>query len=106
MDRLHESVDEFIQQNPAVSFSQLQEHFGTPEQIAATYVSEMDTAVLLRDLKIRRQIVGIASCVAAFVVATWMGVISWAVVSEIVNTNGTYEEGIEYIDEYDSEKGG
>ncbi|MBR2888869.1 MAG: hypothetical protein IKC09_01165 [Oscillospiraceae bacterium] len=97
LEPLEASVDEFIQKNPDANLAQIQAHFGTPEQIAAACVDEMDPGVLIRDLRVRRRVVAIVSAVAAFVVATWLGVVGWAIVNELNHVNGTIVyEGIGY----------
>lgn len=100
MDRLHESVVSYLEQNPTTDFDQLQAHFGTPESIAAAYVDEMGTDVLLRDLRIRRKIVAITAGLAATILAIWLIAVGWAVMKELKLDNGTFQsEGITIIEE-------
>ena len=65
--------------------------------IAAAYVDELDTDVLLRDLRIRRKIVTITAGVMAAILTLWMGVVGWAIVRELDSSNGHFlEEGVGY----------
>ena len=53
---------------------------GLPKQIAASYVEDMDTEELLRNLRIRRRIVGIVTCTALIVVTLWAGTVTYAII--------------------------
>lgn len=98
--RIHESVDNYLADNPQADFDALQSHFGTPQAIAAAYVDEMATDTLLRDLRIRRRIVSIVAGTMAIVLALWVGVVSWAIVREISRSNGhIIEEGVGYLEQ-------
>lgn len=100
MERLHESVDSYLEQNPTADFDQLQSHFGTPETIAAAYVDEMGTDVLLRDLRIRRKILSIVAGTMAAVLAIWLIAVGWAVVKELKSDTATFQvDGITIIEE-------
>lgn len=99
MEQLQGSIQDYLEQNPAADFDQLQSHFGTPETIAAAYVNEMGTDVLLRDLRIRRKIISIVAGVMAAVLAVWLIAVGWAVVKELNRDEGTFqEEGITTIE--------
>ena len=78
--RIGESIAQFLSENPEVSYEALAERFGSPRQIAATYVDEMGTDELLRDLRVRRRVVGMIAATAVAVVCLWTGF-------EIVVTN-------------------
>lgn len=96
MEQLQGSIQDYLEQNPGADAALVRAHFGAPEVIAAAYVEEMDTGTLLRDLRIRRKIVSItAGAVAAFL-ALWMGVVGWAIVREIDDTNGHIVEDFGY----------
>ena len=90
MSQLRESVDAYLEQHPGAGAAQVRAHFGEPEAIAAAYVDEMDTDVLLRDLRVRRKLVSITAGAMAAVLALWMGVVSWAVAREINSSNGIF----------------
>lgn len=93
MAQLQESVKNYLIQNPSADFDQLQAYLGTPEEIAAAYVNEMNTDILLRDLRVRRKIVAIVAGVMATVLAIWVIAVSWAVVKELNSDTGTFVPG-------------
>lgn len=73
-----------------------QAHFGDPETIAAAYVDEMGTDVLLRDLRIRRKIVSVVAGVMVAILAIWLIAVGWAVVRELNDSNGHIIEDSSY----------
>lgn len=94
MERLTDSVNAYLEQEPGADFDQLQAHFGTPEAIAAAYIDEMGTDVLLRDLRIRRKIVSIVAGVMVAVLAIWILAVGWAIVKEINYSGGSLNQTI------------
>jgi len=87
--RLKESIQTYLEENPEAVFPQIQAHFGTPETIAATYVEEIGTDTLLRDLRIRRKVVAMVAGTMAVVLTLWLAVVGWAIVREIKSSNNT-----------------
>ena len=80
LEKIEQSMAQFLSENPEASYEALAERFGSPRQIAATYVDEMGTDELLRDLRVRRRVVGMIAATAVAVVCLWTGF-------EIVVTN-------------------
>ena len=48
----------------------------------------MDTAELLRKLRIRSRVLTIVLILAAIVLVTWLGTVAWAIIEEINSSNG------------------
>lgn len=88
LKRIASTVREYVMDNPNVSYEGLTEHFGIPQQIAATYVEEMGTGELLRDLRIRRKIVRIVVTTAAFLICLWAGLVIASYVDHHKDVNG------------------
>lgn len=93
MNQLEESLTNFLKQNTQANLHQIQKHFGSPEEIASTYVENMGANVLLRDLRINRRIMCIVSGMIAVVLAIWLLVVGWGVVKELKDDAGTYNIG-------------
>lgn len=89
--QIEATVHEYLTENPGADYTSLVKRFGTPQQIASAYVDEMDTAELLRNLKIRRNIIRIVATVAAAIIIIWAGVVSVALVSDYNSANGRVE---------------
>ena len=45
--RIENVVNDYVDQNPDADYSEIMNRFGTPRQIAAAYVDDMDTEELL-----------------------------------------------------------
>ncbi len=88
LERIRNTVREYLTDNPESSYEKLMERFGSPQQIAATYVEDMGTDELLRDLRIRRRIIGAVAATAIAVVALWVGFITAAYVDHVNDVNG------------------
>lgn len=88
LERIQKRVREYLAGNPGASYKELTERFGTPQQIAAAYVAEMGTDELLRDLRIRRRIIGIIAASAIAVVILWAGTVTAAYLDHVNNVNG------------------
>lgn len=71
MTNIAATVDEYLAVRPEADFAALQAHFGTPRQIAAAFVDELETYELLNALHTRRKIVKIVLSCAVAVVAIW-----------------------------------
>lgn len=53
---IFENVQAFLEENPDTDIHKLYAQFGTPQQIAASYVSDLDMPKLLHDLRLRKRI--------------------------------------------------
>lgn len=90
MANITATIEAYLAENPEADFSALQAHFGTPQQIAAAFVDEMDTAELLRTLLIRRRIVNIILACAVGILALWVVVVLNAWISAMLSNLGYY----------------
>ena len=100
MSQLKENVRDYLEDHPNADITQIRTHFGTPETIAAAYVDETGTDVLLRDLRIRRKVIATVAGVAAIILALWMGVLGWAITREFQDSNGSITEEVMHYCEY------
>ena len=87
LEKLKLSIADYQEQNPDADFAAIKAHFGTPQTVAAAYVDMMDTAELLRKLRIRRRVLTIVLILAAIVLVTWLGTVAWAIIEEINSSN-------------------
>ena len=71
MKQLRCAVDDYIFQNPRANLSALQLHFGSPRDVAAAFVENMDTKELLRSLRIRQRVLAAAVSVALLFSIAW-----------------------------------
>lgn len=94
MERLASSVRDFVSEHPRVGYHEIVARFGTPEQVAGAYLSELDSAELMDELSARNKIVRIAFVTALTMILMWVGVISFAYVRNQNQTNGYFTEQI------------
>ncbi len=80
MARIKNVLDDYLAEHPNADFAELSHRFGLPKQIAASCVEDMDTEELLRNLRIRRRIVGIVTCTALIVITLWAGTVTYAII--------------------------
>ena len=77
---------------PGMTYEMLVARFGTPQQIAASYVDELDTPELLKKLRMRNKIIAIVCATAAIILAIWVGVVVTATRAHYNSMNGYFEE--------------
>ena len=95
MTQIRETVQEFVQEHPDADVAAIQAQLGTPQEIAAAYVENMETAAVLKGLRIRRRVL-FAVC------ATMLAIlISWTVLVTIVTVRDRNSIGdAPYIEVY------
>ena len=69
MEKIGTAVNSYMERHPGTSYGQLLQRFGTPQQVACTYVDEMETTELLCRLNLRGKVLKTvaATCVTAVV---------------------------------------
>lgn len=72
LDQVQNNLNQFVGLDPTADYGSIVRRFGQPQQIAATYVDEMDTAALLNQLRIRRRILGTISFAVAVAIVIWL----------------------------------
>ena len=83
------SVRTYLEENPSANYTEIENKFGTPQQITSAYLDEMDHQVLARELKIKNRIVKIVA--AALITALLMfGITLGIVVYEDYDTDHGY----------------
>ena len=92
--QIQNCVEDYLAQNPDTDITQLKNHFGDPQAIAATYVENTGTAEILKDLRIRKRIVRIVTSITAAILIMWASVVTWAIVEETYTLNGAVENSV------------
>lgn len=77
----------------------LEQRFGTPQQMAFSYVDEMPTADLLAELHIRRRLVAVTAIVLAAALAVYIAALAWQAYLIHDSLNGWTET---YVVEYEN----
>lgn len=89
---------EFLSENPDADYKMVVARFGTPQQIASSYVEEAETGELLRVLKTRRKVITIVVTTAVMIVSIWAGAVAFIVTSDAHKADGYYEVEITQIE--------
>lgn len=69
--QLKDSVNEYLATNQGADFWAVQNHFGTPQQIASGFVEDQSASDLLQKMSVKRKIVAIVAGVAAVAILLW-----------------------------------
>lgn len=65
LSRVENSVREYASEYPCIDYKGIVNRFGTPQQIAESYIAEMNTAELLQGMRIRDKVLLIVLATAA-----------------------------------------
>lgn len=88
MARIKTVLNDYLNDHPDADFAELLHRFGTPQQIAASYIEEMNVQDLLKQLRIRKKIIGIVVATAVTLVLLWAGAVTTALIRHINDMNG------------------
>ena len=95
--QIESSISAYLQEHPSADIAEIKARFGEPQQIAAAHVDELDTADLLRDLRVKRKVVGIVATCAAAVILMWGAVVGVALIDDFKAENGIFDVLVEDI---------
>lgn len=73
--KINGMIDDAMLDEPDLTYEMLVKRFGTPQQIASSYVDEMETPELLKKLRIKKKIFAVVCATAAIILAIWIGVV-------------------------------
>lgn len=88
MNQIRNEVSLFMAVHPDADYTAIENHFGTPQEIAASYVGEMEYKDILSDLRTRKKIVGVIAALAVIIAVLWAGFLSYAMSDHISNLSG------------------
>ena len=92
LQKINGMIRSALSEEPEMSYDMLVARFGTPQQIAASYVDELDTPELLKKLRVRNKVIAIVCATAAIILAIWIGVVVTATRAHYNSMNGYFEE--------------
>lgn len=73
------STQAYLAEHPQASTKELINQFGSPEQIASAHIDVMDTAELLKRLRIRKRIARIVTILAVAALLIWASTVTHCV---------------------------
>ena len=71
VEDVRENALAFLNEHPEADYAQLEARFGTPARLAANYISDMDTAKLLTELRMKRRITAVVASVLVAALLLW-----------------------------------
>lgn len=87
---LDSSIAAYISEHPDADFTQIERHFGTPQQIAASYIEEMDPQEITDKLKVRKRILQIVVSAVFLCALVWLILLAVAFLNELNSADGFY----------------
>lgn len=70
VSQISDSIENYLQENPNADFEEVQSHFGTPQEIAASYINEQDPSALASKMRITKKVLAIVAGVMAAIFLT------------------------------------
>lgn len=96
--QLKQTLSDFVGQHPDARYEDIQAHYGTPEVVAAAYIEAQDTAVLLRNLRLRKRVLCMVGATLAIALLMWASVIVGAIINHTAAADGHVKSYIVYLD--------
>ena len=105
LKQVNSSIREFVLEMPGCCYDDIIKRFGTPNQIAASYLEELDLADLKSQFSVRKRIICAVAAVGILVIGIWAGVVLYAL-HEYGDAMPGYIEVIVEVDEHVPVEGG
>ena len=88
MQIIESNVSDYVQDHPDATMASIEQHFGTPVSIAASYIDSVDCEKIINRMHMRKTIKRTVIVAATVIVLLWCAVIGWAIVKETQHLNG------------------
>lgn len=93
------AVSGYLEEHPEADIETVTAHFGTPQQIAETYLAEMPPQKLRQQLKVKKWIVGIIAAAVASALLIWGIAVGIALANELQDADNYIETSSIIIEE-------
>ena len=87
MAAIRENIAAYLEENPDAGFEDVLKHFGTPQQIALSYIGEMDMPELVRRLNTRRSVLTVLCSALGIGVLLLLVALVVVVVGTLISSN-------------------
>ena len=88
ISEISDNVAHYLSDAPTATYSDIEQRFGTPKQIATTYINEMDTSDLLENLRVKRKITTAIISTCLVLIAIWGIAVTIALMDAMISTHG------------------
>ncbi len=85
---LKENVLRYMEENPATTVSQLEANLGSPDDIAADFISQMSYKEINNKFRARNRIIAAVAVAALLIVSIWAVAVSTALTNAKDKTDG------------------
>lgn len=99
MDQIESMVTAYEDENLSADYDAMVSRFGSPEQIAFSYIDETDTSSLAKKLQNKRIMLRIMGGTCAAIIIIWLGFAGVALVNNLISSDGSIYSHIEVIEE-------
>ena len=96
--QVRDNLMQFMEEEPFADYETIVARFGTPKQIASAYLDEMDTAELMKSLRVKRRILGAGTLGVALGLLICLITAALVYVEGVKDVTGTIETSIEEFD--------
>ena len=96
LDNIRQSVSAYLEENPTADFAAVQQHFGTPQQIAAACIEEMTAPEIVKNFKVKKTVITIVCTAVALALLMWGITLGIALIENYNSAHGFY---IVYVEE-------
>lgn len=105
LERVRASILEYVAEIPNAGYDDLRTRFGVPEQIAASYLEELDIPDLKKQLSVKKRIAFAVVSVVIVAVGIWVGVVLYALGEYGDAMPGYIERTVEVVEQVPLEGG-
>ena len=88
LESIQTNIDAYLMESPNASLTDIENRFGSPKAVAASYIESEDRNKILSKLHIRRIVLRTVLSVALVIILLWGCVVGWAAINEWKNTHG------------------
>lgn len=104
ISKLSAGIEDFAGDREEISFEELSAEFGSPQELAASFAAQMDSAVLVKKISIKRAVVlGIIAGIVLMILGMFIGVKCYQRWEFFAHPDGYYVEWPIYELETDEE---
>lgn len=105
LNRIRTTVEEYLMENPSAIYEEIVSRLGSPNQIAASCLEEMDTVEVMKQLRIKKKVVCIVTASAFVIVMLWAGSVAMATEELSDSVNGYFDEAIVDVNRTENTEG-
>ena len=84
------SVNNYLLEYPTASTSQITAALGTPQQIVTSYVDQIDTNLLMHNLRTKKRILYVISAICSVLLLTWSIIVMYEFIEYLGGISDKY----------------